>query len=431
MIGRTMLLLLVSGAIIGAGFGVSRGLRAVIEATADAGEGEMPTTTVRRGNVAITVSARGELQGGGAESLTVPMAGTAELPIIFLRDTGELVEAGDVVAEFDTSGQEYNLVEAEADLEEAGQELLQAEAEARIALEEARLGVATAWADLRIAELGQRGSEFLSTVEQRQNEISVVRTRNRYERAVEDLERREATAGTGIEARRAAVNEARARAATARGTMADLTLRAGTSGYVQLAENTSGLSTIYSGMHIPTFQLGDVVRPGQIVARIPDMSRWEAHAPVPETDRAFLDAGQEAIVRPKAMPGREFRGHVSLLGGASGNAAFRMFSLRIALDESDPDLRPGMSVDLVVNVETLENALWVPSQAVFDREGRWFVYRQAPEGYITHEVALVRRTESQAVITGIDEGVTIALAAPGPRAQAGSRSDGPLGALPQ
>jgi hypothetical protein len=183
-------------------------------------------------------------------------------------------------------------------------------------------------------------------------------------------------------------------------------------------------------MQLPTFQLGDVARPGQLIATIPDMSRWEVSAQIPETDRAFLETNQPAIVRPKAMPGREFRGHISLLGGSSGSSWNRTFNCRIALDEVHDDLRPGMTVDVVINVETIENALWIPSQAVFEREGRWFVYREAPEGYLTQEVTLERRTESQAVVSGIDEGVTIALAAPGQRTGTATAT-GPLGALPQ
>jgi hypothetical protein len=87
-----------------------------------------------------------------------------------------------------------------------------------------------------------------------------------------------------------------------------------------------------------------------------------------------------------------------------------------------------LSVDVVIRVETLEDVLWVPSQAVFEREGKWFVYRQAPEGYVSHPVTIVRRTESQAVVTGIDKGATIALADPGRRTRNAS-SAGPLGAL--
>lgn len=428
MIKKTIVLFAVAGAVVAAGFGVARGLRAGIEALAEAGETAVPTTKVRRADVVIDVSSRGELQGGGATDLIVPRAGSAELPITFLRGTGDRVEAGDVVVDFDASGQQYLLVEAEADLEEAQQQLAKAQADVFVAQEKARLDVVTTKADLDVSELDQLENRFLGSVQQRKNEIALEQARNRHQQAKQDLAHAEAKKATGINAQKSAVVEAQAKADAARKTIAGMTLRAPSAGFVQVAENTNGLSVIFSGMQIPTFQLGDTARPGQTVARIPNMSQWEVSTQIPETDRAFLAVGQRAIVRPKAMPGREFKGHISLVGGSAGSAWNRTFNCRIALDDTDDSLRPGMSVDVVINVETLDDVLWIPSQAVFEREGRWFVYRESPEGYLTHPVTLVRRTESQAVVTGIDEGTTIALAEPGQRTRT-DRSRGPLGAL--
>jgi HlyD family secretion protein len=428
MIARTIALLAVAGAIIAAGFGVGRGMRVAVDTLSEDDDGSVPTTTVRRTDVAIEVSARGELQGGGARPLIVPRAGVAELPITFLRNTGDLVNAGDVVATFDPSGQQYDLLEAEADLEEARQQQIKAEAEAFIALEKARLEVTTSQADLKVSELDQLGNSFLGSVEQRKKAIALEQARNRYEQAQVDLQHRDSAKQMGVAVQRAGVKEAQAKVDRNRETIAGLTLRAPTSGYVQLAENTNGLNVLFYGMQVPTFQLGDSARPGQMVAQIPVLSGWEVSTQIPETDRAFLATGQSAVVRPKAMPGREFKGHISLLGGSAGSAWNRTFNCRISLDDADDGLRPGLSVDVVINVETLADVLWVPSQAVFAREGRWFVYRRAPEGYVSHPVTIVRRTESQAVVTGVDAGVTIALAEPGRRTK-NTRANGPLGAL--
>jgi hypothetical protein len=428
MIVKTIALLVVSAAIIAAGYGVGRGMRVAVDTLSEDDKGGVPTTTVRRTDVHIEVSTRGELQGGGAKPLIVPRAGVAELPITFLRNTGDLVSAGEVVATFDPSGQQYDLLEAEADLEEARQQQIKAEAEALVALEKARLEVKTSEADLKVSELDQLGNQFLGTVDQRKKGIALEQARNRNAQAQVDLAHREAAKQTGVDVQRAGVKEAQAKVDRTRETIAGLTLRAPASGYVQLAENTNGLNVLFYGMQIPTFQLGDSARPGQMVAQIPDLSGWEVSAQIPETDRAFLVTGQSAIVRPKAIPGREFKGHVSLLGGSAGSAWNRTFNCRIALDETDEGLRPGLSVDVVIRVETLSDVLWVPSQAVFEREGRWFVYRQAPEGYVSHPVTIVRRTESQAVVKGVDEGATIALAEPGRRTK-NTRANGPLGAL--
>ena len=428
MIRRTIVLVALSGAIIAAGFGGGRGLRVAMNALAKNGDSTVPTTTVRRTGVAIEVSTRGELQGGGSRALIVPRAGVSELPITFLRDTGALVKAGDVVATFDASGQQFDLAEAEADLEEARQQQIKAEADTLVALEKARLEVVTSEADVRISELDQRENDFLGSVQRRKKEIALEQARNHHAQARVDLAHREESKQTGVDVQRAAVREAQAKVDTTRQTIEGLTLRAPTSGYVQLAENTNGVSVLFYGMQVPTFQLGDSARPGQVVAQIPDMSSWEVSTQILETDRAFLKVGQRAIVRPKAMPGKEFDGHISVLGGSAGSAWNRTFNCRIALDRDDEGLRPGLSVDVVIRVDTLDNVLWVPSQAVFQREGRWFVYRQAPEGFVTHPVTLIQRTESQAVVKGIDEGVTIALAEPGKRKQS-TRSTSPLGAL--
>ncbi len=430
LIRRTLVLALTAAAIVAAGAGISRGIRGVIEATAADDDVSVPTTTVRRGTVTVTVPARGELQGGGVEILITPMTGAEELAVVYLRDTGEVVAAGDVVAEFDTSQQEFEIREAEADLLEARQEVVQAEAEARAALEEARYQVFATETDVQVAEQEMRKNEVLSGIQGRENEIGLERARNRHRQAVLDLENREASSGAAIRLKRAAVDEAERLAAAARDEMEGLTLRARTGGYVQRRENRNGQNIFFTGMTLPDFQAGDAARPGQAVAQIPDMSRWEVSAQIPEADRGHLEAGQRVAVLPAAVPGRELAGHIAVLGGSTGSAWNRTFNVRIALDESDPGLRPGMSADVVITVDVLEDVLWVPSQALFESDGRGFVYRRTPEGFVTEDVTLIRRSESQAVITGIEQGAVVALARPGQPVNDSSEG-GVLEALPR
>src|SRR5205085_12054617 len=104
--------------------------------------------------------------------------------------------------------------------------------------------------------------------------------------------------------------------------------------------------------------------------------------------------------------------HIKSLGGTTGPPWNRSFECRIALDQTGPELRPGMSSNLTITVEALDNVLWVPSQAVFEIDGRTFVYLRKPEGFVPQDVVLVRRSESQAVLTGIHEGDLVALSSP-------------------
>jgi HlyD family secretion protein len=71
-----------------------------------------------------------------------------------------------------------------------------------------------------------------------------------------------------------------------------------------------------------------------------------------------------------------------------------------------------MTSNLVIVAENLDDVLWVPFQAVFESDGRTFVYRKTPSGFMPHDVTLVKRSESQVVLTGVNEGDVIAMSNP-------------------
>jgi hypothetical protein len=135
-------------------------------------------------------------------------------------------------------------------------------------------------------------------------------------------------------------------------------------------------------------------------------------ARIGELDRGHLVVGQAAELTIIAAPGKRLSGHVKDLGSVAGPPWDRHFDCKIAIDHPTPELRPGMSAVIVITTEVLKNVLWVPAQALFESDGRTFVYAQKADGFLPQDVKLVRRSESQAVIEGLPEGRAIALASP-------------------
>jgi hypothetical protein len=85
---------------------------------------------------------------------------------------------------------------------------------------------------------------------------------------------------------------------------------------------------------------------------------------------------------------------------------------------------------MVITLETLDNVLWIPSQALFESDGRTFVYARGPAGFVPHDVTLVKRSESQAVVTSIKEGETVAMSNPDQQLKTGAApSSGAMKAL--
>jgi hypothetical protein len=373
---------------------------------------ETPTTRVKRGSVAVTVSARGSLQGSNAESLVAPAVAQDTLNVTFLRQPGELVNPGDVVAEFDTTQQEYNLREAESDLAEADQNFIQTEADNGASDEETRYAVEAAKTAVKVAEQDVRRKDVLATLAARQYEIVLEAAQNRLKQAEEDQINQKTSTAASLAIQRAAQSRARLMADMARKNIENMTLKAKTGGYVNLSTNTFNTFILTTGMTLPPIQIGDTIRPGMAIAQIPDMESWEVSAQISELDRGHLVEGQKVKVAVVALAGKEFTGRVKTLGNTSGQAWDRKFDCRMSLDQASPDLRPGMSSNLVITAETLDNVLWLPSQALFERDGHSFVYLKTAKGFTPRDVTLVKSSESQAVLTGVNEGDTVALSNP-------------------
>lgn len=391
---------------------------------------QLPITRVKRGRVVIAVTARGELQGGDSEMLIAPMTGVDSMPITFLRRPGELVKAGDVVVEFDTTQQEYNLREAQADLAEAQQEVIQAEATTKATDEEDRYQIASTASDVKLAELEVRRNPLLPAITARQNVLALDAARNRYRQALQDFTNKKATSQAAIAIQEAALNKAKVTVETNQRIIDSMTLKAKTSGYVNIQPNTF-TNIVYWGQSMFPFQLGDIVRPGMAVAQIPDLNSWELSASVGELDRGHLAPGQKVSFTVVALPGQTFSGHVKDIGGTVGSPWDRHFECRIAVEHPVPELRPGMTCNLVITVETMNNATWLPSQALFDSDGRPFVYLKTRSGFMRHDVTLVRRSESQAVVTGVEEGDIVAMSNPDQQNKTETGRQGAMKALQQ
>lgn len=381
-------------------------------ATAPVASSDTPVTRVKRGSVAITVSANGTLQGANAETLAAPTVAQDTLNVTFLRQPGELVAPGDVVAEFDTTQQEYNLKEAESDLAEANESLAQTEASNAATDEANYYAVESAKAAVKTAEQDIRRKEVEAAISGRLHEIALEAAQNHLKQAEQDLINQKKSNDAALAIQKANQAKAQVSAALARKNIDSMTLKAKTGGYVSIAQNTFNNFILTMGMTIPPIQLGDTIRPGMVVATIPDMDSWEVGAQIPELDRGHLVIGQAVKVSVVALAGETFTGRVKSLGNTSGQAWNRTFDCRISLDKASPSLRPGMSSNIVITAETLSNVLWAPSQALFEKDGRPFVYLRTASGFTPRDVALVNRSESQAVLTGLNEGDAVALSNP-------------------
>jgi len=386
------------------------GVRAYRNITATKDE-VIPTAKVSRGDVTISVTALGDLRGGNSEMLFAPMTGGLDMHLTSLRTTGEPIKSGEIVAEFDTTEQEYKLKEAEADLAEAEAHLAQAKAQNEAQDEEDRYALLKAESDVRTAELDVRKNPLLPALTAKENTLTLGAAKDHLTQLQHNLANRKATNQAAIGIQEAARGKAESQAKTARQNIDAMTLKAHRDGYVFVHQNSGGNMQFF-GMVLPIFQVGDQVRPGMAVAEIPDLKNWEVTAKIGELDRGHLSLNETTAITVVALPGRTFKGHVKELGGTTGSPWDRHFECKIALDDPSPELRPGMSASIVITTDQMKGVLSLPAQAMFESDGRTFVYVQTPNGFTQKDVKLERRNEMRVVVTGVNEGELVALANP-------------------
>lgn len=113
---------------------------------------------------------------------------------------------------------------------------------------------------------------------------------------------------------------------------------------------------------------------GRTLMIISDLSAFEVDVEIDETDIADLELDQKAKIEIDAFPDTTFAGSVAEIGNTAITTGYGSsdqstnFRVKVALLESHPKIRPGMSSTVDITTSEHEDVLTVPIQAVVMRE---------------------------------------------------------------
>lgn len=108
---------------------------------------------------------------------------------------------------------------------------------------------------------------------------------------------------------------------------------------------------------------GELVDKAKEIYTISDPTQLWAIAEVKERDIAAVKLGQDATFTALAYPEEKFHGKVVLIGNQV-EAGSRTVEVRIAVDNADGRLKPGMFADVEIVTTILENVLLIPDNAL-------------------------------------------------------------------
>ncbi len=161
--------------------------------------------------------------------------------------------------------------------------------------------------------------------------------------------------------------------------LSDYQITAPVDGEIAMASSSGGTSSSSGGGNTD-WQVGDEVKAADILAVITGSKGMKVTVPVDEVDIARVKVGQKANVTFDALLDRTFECSVSevgLRGIVSNNVA--SFDVTISIDETE-GLKPGMTANVEIMVESKDGVLLLPIEAIQERQGRKFVQLASDAG---------------------------------------------------
>jgi Cu(I)/Ag(I) efflux system membrane fusion protein len=145
---------------------------------------------------------------------------------------------------------------------------------------------------------------------------------------------------------------------------------------------------------------GAQVTPGMPLMKLADLSKVWIMVEVPEAQAVWVVEGRAAEARLKALPGKLFEGRVDYVYPIL-DAETRTLRARLAFDNADGALMPGMYAEVTVFGGAKAEALLVPSEAVIRTGTRNVVLVAEAEGrYRPVEVTLGAERAGEIVVLG-------------------------------
>lgn len=323
--------------------------------------GEPVTDMVMEGTFTTTVEAKGQLKPISASVVSPSVDGTVASINV---QAGQSVNEGDVLMTIKND-------------------------ELDNAVAEAQRAVAAAQEDLKNAQAALAAAQAAPTSDVDGATASTDATANANASAVTSAQRNLATA-------QATLDQANAKAA-------ERTVKAPSSGSI-VELNAKVGATVTGGMVMGE---GDTSG-GKQCMQIADLSKMKVTVQVGEKDIAKIAVGQSANVTYPAFPDIVSQGTVTAIASvansdaANGGGGSVTFNVDILIEAPDARLKPGMTAEVSVVTEQLDDVVMVPTMALMTEDGEHYYVNLAndDEGKETRrvKVTVVTQNDNDAVV---------------------------------
>jgi HlyD family secretion protein len=370
---------------------------------------DVPTLVVSKAAFERRVVAEGNLEAADATPVTAPVNAQGQLKVAWLIPDGTPVKTGDVVVRFDPSEMERSLRDGESDETAAKSRISGMRADTGGAIRNLERDGALAREELQGADRYKiEDPQIFSKQEIIRSEIdrTLATKRIATSDAVRSIRQDVAKVDLDlldIERRKAGIAIDRA----SKGLEA-LEIKAPHDGILVYKRDWRG----------EIAKVGDALWAGQPVGEIPNLKTMQARVYVLEADAGGLAPGLPATVVVEAHPTNEYKAKIkkvdTLAKRRTGWIPVQYFGATLELAATDPAvMKPGQRVRAVLALDARADAISIPRNAIFEKDGKKIVYKRSGAEFTPAEVTVGPAAVGRVVVeTGLAVGDEIALRDP-------------------
>ncbi|WP_439132561.1 efflux RND transporter periplasmic adaptor subunit [Polaribacter sp.] len=375
-------------------------------------DGEMYVTTeVKKGNFVSEVITSGEAQSTSLKKIDGPKNlrkfRIREIKIQDLVPEGTIVKKGDYVGRLDPTEVNEQIIDARLNLEAAQSKYTQQQLDTTLTLKQERNAIKDLSFNMEQTKLELKQSTFEPPATIKKLEINLEKSERDLNEKIENykIKKRQANAkmvevGTEVSKIKKELND-----------LLDL-LNSFT-----IYSDGNGMITYFKNWDGSKKKVGSSISPWDpTVASLPDLTKMESKTYANEVDIRKIKKGLPVKVGFDAFPDIEIEGIVTDVANVGENkrgSDIKVFQVMIKLNETNDNIRPGMTTSNKIITFEKKDVLSVPLEAIFSKDSITYVYKKSGFSVTKKQVKIGdSNNDSVIIIDGLKESDVVYLNKP-------------------
>ncbi|GGD12347.1 efflux RND transporter periplasmic adaptor subunit [Hyunsoonleella pacifica] len=369
------------------------------------------TTKVTKGNFLNEVIISGEAQSTSSKKIMGPAGARRyriyQLKVQDLVPEGTIVKKGDYIGKLDPSEINAKILDAQLNLEKAQSKYTQEQLDTTLTLKQERNKIKDLQFKIEEDSLELERSIYEPPATIRSLQIGIEKTQRDLREKKADYYIRKKQANAKMIEVGTEVSKIKKEIESLAELQGQFTIRSHDDGMVTYIKDWGG-NKIKVGANISTWD--------PAVASLPDLTKMESKTYSNEVDIRKIKKGLKVKVGFDAFPKIQLDGVVTGVANVGENkkgSDIKLFQVLIKLNDTDSNIRPGMTTSNRIITHEIEDVLIVPLEAVFSKDSISFAYLKSGYSIAKKEIKLgISNNNSVIIEEGLNEGDIVYLNKP-------------------